>query len=113
MEKPTQKIDLGAYAELKKFSLVFKGYFKAEDEGLFIFETKSDDGSLLYIGDKLVVDNGGNHAAISRDGMIALEKGWHPITIKYHQNGGGGELKTWVTIPNGDKKEIDKNVIAY
>jgi len=100
------KIDLGEYSKEGNISLVFEGYFKADEDGIYEFATKSDDGSLLSIGDKLVVNNGGNHAAIHRDGMIALKKGWHPISIKYHQGGGGSELAVWYKAPSDEKAHL-------
>ncbi|RXJ49924.1 family 20 glycosylhydrolase [Gelidibacter gilvus] len=93
-------------------SMVFKGYFYAEEDGLFEFATKSDDGSLLYLGDIFVVDNGGNHSAMEKNGMVALKKGWHPLTIKYHEATGGGALEVWYTAPNGEKKVLKGDVIA-
>ncbi|MEO5790079.1 PA14 domain-containing protein, partial [Gelidibacter sp.] len=97
---------------IEHVSVVFKGYFYAEVEGLFDFSTKSDDGSLLYIGDKFVVDNGGNHSAIEKDGMVALKKGWHPLTVKFHEATGGGQLTVWYTAPNGEKKILEGAVIG-
>ena len=105
-------IDFPDYKGVDHVSLVFKGYFYAEVEGLFDFSTKSDDGSLLYIGDKFVVDNGGNHSAIEKDGMVALKKGWHPLTVKFHEATGGGQLTVWYTAPNGEKKILEGAVIG-
>nr|WP_262890095.1 PA14 domain-containing protein [Gelidibacter japonicus] len=99
-------IDFTGHDGKEHVSMVFKGYFYAEEDGLFEFATKSDDGSLLYIGDKFVVDNGGNHSAMEKNGMVALKKGWHPLTIKYHEATGGGSLDVWYTAPNGDKKVL-------
>ena len=42
--------------------MAFKGYFYAENDDVYEFFTQSDDGSLLYIEDEMVVDNGGYHA---------------------------------------------------
>ncbi|MCR8668731.1 family 20 glycosylhydrolase [Aestuariibaculum sp. M13] len=93
-------------------SLVFNGYFYANTDGLFEFSTKSDDGSLLYIGNNLVVNNGGNHSAIEKNGMVALKQGWHPLTIKFHEATGGGQLTVWYQSPNGEKNILKGNVIA-
>ena len=41
--------------------------------------TQSDDGSVLFIGNELVVDNDGSHAAITASGSIALERDFTPI----------------------------------
>ena len=108
-----KEINLSEFADKASIALLFKGYFNAEEDGLYEFATKSDDGSLLYIGKQLVVDNGGNHAGILRDGMIALKKGWHPITVKYHQGGGGSELAVWYKTPNGERKVLKGSIIGY
>lgn len=105
-------IDFPDHKGIEHVSLVFKGYFYAAEDGLFEFSTKSDDGSLLYIGDKFVVDNGGNHSAIEKDGMVALKKGWHPLTVKFHEATGGGQLTVWYTAPNGEKKALEGDVIG-
>jgi len=111
--KLVNAINLEEFEGIEHVSLVFKGYFMAEEDGLFEFSTKSDDGSLLYISDKLVVDNGGNHAAILRSGMVALKKGWHPITIKYHQGGGGSELTVSFKSPTNEQKVLTNNYLGY
>ena len=108
-----KEINLTGKEGIEQLSMVFKGYFYAEAEGLFEFYTKSDDGSLLYIGDKFVVDNGGNHSAIEKNGMVALKKGWHPITIFYHEATGGGSLEVFYKAPNGEKKILEGNAIAH
>lgn len=105
-------IDFPDHKGMEHVSLVFKGYFYAAEDGLFEFSTKSDDGSLLYIGDKFVVDNGGNHSAIEKDGMVALKKGWHPLTVKFHEATGGGQLAVWYTAPNGEKNVLEGDVIG-
>jgi len=110
--KKVTSVDLGEFKNQEHISMVFKGYFKAEVDGLYQFATKSDDGSLLYINNKLIVDNGGNHAAILRDGMVALKQGWHTMDIFFHQGGGGSELNVWYTSPNGKKQLLTKDVIG-
>ncbi|PID89135.1 MAG: hypothetical protein CSB01_03605 [Bacteroidia bacterium] len=53
---------MGEYAKRSQFALFFKGYFYAAKDAVYTFSTNSDDGSLLYINNKLVVDNGKNHS---------------------------------------------------
>ena len=105
-------IIFAGYENNEHVSMIFKGYFNAEEDGLYEFATKSDDGSLLYMGDKLVVDNGGNHPAIKRNGMVALKKGWHPLTVKFHEATGGGALTAYYKTPNGKEQVLDGNVIG-
>lgn len=107
-----KNINLSGNEGIEQLSMVFYGYFYAEEDGIFEFATKSDDGSLLFIADKLVVDNGGNHSAIEKNGMVALKKGWHPITVKFHEATGGGSLVVWFKAPNGKKMVLEGNYIG-
>lgn len=68
------------------FALKFTGYLKVEEEGMYTFRLRSDDGARLYIADRLVIDNDGSHSASSRDGYIALKAGYHPIEIQYFED---------------------------
>jgi hexosaminidase len=45
--------------------------------------------------------------------MIALRKGWHPITIKYHQGGGGSELTVRYKAPNDEKALLINEKSAF
>jgi len=105
-------IEFAGYDGKAQVSMIFMGYFNAEEDGLYEFATKSDDGSLLYMGDKLVVDNGGNHSSITRNGMVALKKGWHPLTVKFHEATGGGALIVYYKTPNGNEQVLKGNVIG-
>ncbi|RYF66625.1 MAG: hypothetical protein EOO39_22705, partial [Cytophagaceae bacterium] len=42
-----------------QFSFNFKGYINVPTDGIYTFYTSSDDGSRLYIGTTMVVDNDG------------------------------------------------------
>ena len=110
--KLVSKIGLGEYSKEEKIFMAFKGYFYAENDGIYEFFTKSDDGSLLYIEDEMVVDNGGYHAPRERSGMIALKTGWHPISVFFQQGTGGAELNVWY-LYNMKKRELTGNIIAY
>ena len=54
--------------------------------------TKSDDGSVLVIGDRKVVDNDGSHASVMATGRVALEAGLHPYTLMYFEDYEGQDL---------------------
>lgn len=110
--EPVSKIDLSGYTDGDHISMVFKGYFMAQEDGLYAFATSSDDGSLLSIGEKLVVDNGGNHSDVRKDGMVALKKGWHPITVKFHEATGGSALRVWYTTPNGTEQLLKGAILG-
>jgi hypothetical protein len=70
------------------FSTSWTGAIAVLREGTYTFATISDDGSAVYIGGRLVVDNRGRHSAISSSGTIRLEPGTHPLLVLYEQDGG-------------------------
>lgn len=111
--KPVKEINLKGYENYDHISMIYQGYFMATEDGVYEFATKSDDGSLLYIDEKLVVDNGGNHSAELKEGMIVLKKGWHPITIKFYEATGGSELTVWYKSPNGEKEILKGSAIGF
>ncbi len=65
------------------FGFRFTGYINVPADGIYAFYTNSDDGSKLYIGNTLVVNNDGLHAATEKIGTIGLKTGKHSITIDY------------------------------
>lgn len=78
---------------------VFKGYVWALLDGIYTFSTNSDDGSKLFIGDELVVNNDGLHGMVTKSGTIPLAAGWHEIRIEFFENGGGAGLITTMSGP--------------
>ncbi|WP_158850722.1 family 20 glycosylhydrolase [Algibacter sp. L1A34] len=76
-------IALGDLKDEKNFAVVYQGYFNAEKDGVYEFETRSDGGDLLFLGEDVIVDNSGWHGPKKSYGKVALKQGLHPITIKY------------------------------
>ncbi|HEX8547155.1 MAG TPA: T9SS type A sorting domain-containing protein, partial [Cytophagaceae bacterium] len=56
------------------------------------FFTNSDDGSKLFIGSTLVVDNDGLHGDQQKSGTIGLKKGLHTIKVTFFERNGGEVL---------------------
>ena len=75
-----------------KCGVIWKGYLNIPETGGYHFWTNSDDGSMLYLDSKLIVDNDGSHGPQERDGYAYLQKGWHNIKVIYFNSGGPGEL---------------------
>ncbi len=81
------------------FGLVFYGYMRVPESGAYTASLHSDDGSRLWIGDDLVVDNDGLHAPRTRTGDVLLEQGLHPIRVEFFQAGGAVDLAVSWTGP--------------
>jgi len=79
------------------YSFEFNAFMKISKKGVYRFYTYSDDGSVLYIDDKLVVDNEGSHSARREDGSIALEEGYHKFRLVYFESYMGNELEVGIS----------------
>ncbi|MGC4101744.1 PA14 domain-containing protein [Ferruginibacter sp.] len=51
----------------QNIGFVYNGYININKTGIYEFYTTSDDGSLLYIDEELVVDNNGDHGMDRRE----------------------------------------------
>jgi putative heme-binding domain-containing protein len=89
-----------------KFALRFTGMIQIPKSGRWSFYTASDDGSRLYIGDKLVVNNDGLHGMSEKRGRLKLKAGPHAITVTYFDNGGGDGLIVQWEGPGVKKQKI-------
>jgi hexosaminidase len=90
----------------EQFGTRYDGFIKVPESGIYSFYLTSDDGSGLIIGDETVVDNDGLHGMTEVSGQIALEAGYHPLTLLYFQAGGGKGLRIRVRAP-GQEEPID------
>ncbi|MCC5937050.1 MAG: metallophosphoesterase [Lunatimonas sp.] len=79
------------------FGFEFTGYIKIPRSGYYRFYTFSDDGSVCYIGDSLVVDNDGSHSLRRREATIALTEGFHPIRVVYFEDYMGEKLEVGIS----------------
>ena len=84
------------------FGYIYTGLLKIDEDAIYDFYTISDDGSVLEIGNKLVVMNDGSHSAIKASGRIALKKGYHAFKFLYFEDYEGHQLE-W-----GMKKSTDE-----
>ncbi len=97
----------------EQFGVIYKGYIKVSEEDVYRFSVTSNDGSRLYVADKLVVNNDGLHGTYEKEGEIALQKGWHKIELLYFQAGGGKALKVFMKNSQTKKTEISESILLY
>ena len=93
------------------FTGKFTGYVDIPIEGKYTFFITSDDGSMLYIGDYLLVDNNGSHPMTERDGTIELKPGKHRFRLDYYNGAGeGGVIFSW-SGPNLAKQVVPSSAL--
>lgn len=84
----------------------YEGFIDIPADDIYALLLTSDDGSRLYIGDQLVVDNDGLHGMVQKSGSIGLAAGLHKLRIDFFERTGGAGLVA--RIAGG---EIQKQVI--
>ncbi len=97
----------------ESFGLILSGFFKAEQKGIYEFELNSDDGSALYIGNEIVVNNDGIHGSKEEKGAIALRKGFYPVTIYYFQTTGYSNCNLNVRNPDKTNQKLKPDDFYY
>ena len=84
----------------------FEGWLEVPASGWWRLFTDSDDGSRLWIGETLVVENDGLHGMVERSGEIALAAGRHPIRVEFFENFGGAGLIVRMQGPATPKQVV-------
>jgi alpha-L-rhamnosidase len=97
----------------QEFAMLFTGQIEIITGGEYIFYTSSNDGSQLYINDKLIVDNDGEHGAKEMSGKIRLEPGRHRIEVSYFQSGGSKFLAAYYQGPDLKRNIIPGSVLYF
>ncbi|MEC7567319.1 MAG: PA14 domain-containing protein [Planctomycetota bacterium] len=87
------------------FALKFTGFIQVDRPGRYTFFAASDDGSRIYLNDKLLVNNDGLHGIVEKSAAIELPAGSHKIVVTYFDNGGGDGLSIQWSGP-GIKKQL-------
>jgi hexosaminidase len=91
---------------IKGYGVIYSGLIRIDSDGVYGFSTASASGSALLIDDQPVVDNDGKHGVFDQGGAVALQKGYHRITIKYFDAASNGNLKVFMTTPDKPKGEV-------
>jgi alpha-L-fucosidase len=97
----------------EKYGFVFEGYIYTDRTSGFTFYTESDDGSILLVDDKEIVNNDGSHGATEKEGRCVLEKGYHKIKLMYFDGGGDNSLLFSYQPFGQPKTEVPPSVLYH
>jgi alpha-L-fucosidase len=95
------------------FGFQYTGFIKIPKDGVYGFSTDSDDGSQLFIGDQMVVNNDGLHGMQEKAGVIALATGFHPIRVTFFEKMGGDGLKVYWKGVGMEKDILPDGVLFF
>jgi len=87
-------------------SIRWTGRIKAPKSGTYKFITNSDDGTRLWIDDKLIIDDWNVHAAEDYGANINLTKGYHQIKLEYFEGEGFASVKLMWIKPGAKSKKV-------
>jgi hypothetical protein len=97
----------------RSFGYIYKGYLNVPETGVYTIYLTSNDGGILSVDGKMIIDNDGFHRTQEKSKKLALAKGYHPVLLNYFQMGGAKALKVCWEKPGGKKVEIPKEVLFY
>ncbi len=94
------------------FSVIWKGILSAPESGFYTFGLKSEQGSALYIDNKLVVNNLVNNGLENLENRIDLVRGAHSILIKYFTKGFDKSIEAYWLPPMGAKEILPPSLLT-
>lgn len=93
------------------FGYEFKSYIKIPKTGVYNFYLYSDDGSLLYVDGKEVIDNNGSHSAARKGGKVSLEAGFHEVRLLYFEDYMGEKLRVKISSRWMEEQDIPDDML--
>lgn len=69
------------------FSVRWSGYLDVPEAGEYEFQTHSDDGVNLWVGDMKIISNWTVHRLVVNKARLRLQKGYIPIRLEYFDAG--------------------------
>lgn len=95
----------GITDRMEWFAIDFTGRFYIDTPAEHLIRLESDDGSKLYIDQKLVIDNDGDHPSLARTASVLLSGGLHSIRLSYFQ-GPGYELALMLSVSGPGNRKL-------
>lgn len=87
------------------FCYDFTGLFKAEEDGVYRFMMGSDDGAVLYIDGKEIINIDGSHDLQAGQGYAPLQAGPHNLRLVYYDDCNDQILNLKVESPSKETAE--------
>lgn len=104
--------DVGVVKRKDNFALRFDGTIKLDKDGDYLFLIGSDDGSRLWIDEKLVIDNDGIHPFQQKRKKVKMTAGIHTVAVEYFEQGGEEVLQVDFEGPGMPQMPLASLIVA-
>ena len=93
------------------FAARWTGDMRVTEAGNYTFYVASDDGSRLFVDDKMVIDNDDVHGMGDYvESTVELDAGYHQVTVDYFEQGGDQGIKVKYSGPDTASKRVSLRV---
>jgi alpha-L-fucosidase len=106
-----KSVDISSKQGGDNYGFVFDGLIRIPTDGIYNFYISSDDGSKLFIDDKMLIDNDGLHGMSEKENQVPLGKGFHSLKILFFERSGGDDLRVEWKGPGFKKTTIPSSVL--
>ena len=86
------------------YGIRYEGTLQVETPGRYVFYTRSDDGTRLFVDGDEVVNNDGSHGPLESSGSIELDSGPVNLVVEYFEDVGGEHLQVFYKGPDFSKR---------
>ncbi len=95
----------GITNRIEWFAIDWQGQIYIPKTGKYHFHVGDDDGAILYLDGKTIINNDGDHSWSEATGTAQLSQGSHQFRLSYFQGPPASlGLQLWVTPPGGKEK---------
>jgi hypothetical protein len=96
----------GALQQEEWFAIRYEGFFMVENDGEQELKLVSDDGAILWVDNRKVIDNDGVHTEKAATGKIDLKRGRHLLRLDYFQAKKGSVALQVFRVEGGQDKPL-------
>jgi hypothetical protein len=96
----------GSSGRQDELGAVFDGYILIPETNVYTLLIESDDGSKLYLGPDLLIDNDGTHGMTTRSETIGLKAGLHAVRVEFFEDTGTAGLNVRIAGGNLDEQVV-------
>jgi len=109
----TQTIGLDMAEDEDHFAIRYTGYVMIPDDEVYTFTAVSDDGSLVFIDGKKIVDNDYTHAVQSVSGQVGLAAGLHEIAVHFFEKTGDQHLEVEIESEGMPERPVRGDMLFH